>query len=677
MKKLSQITSLKPLDEESESINETNFKSWSDEKLVQWLNKNWTDDHVGYVFGTQLKIAAAEARSRKLKLSLGKQKNEDTSIMSDRTPLVLTQLSKIIEQADDVYNTLAQLEESNEDTQELVDNLSEHINSLYEKVDVDFGIIPVQIDEALAWQLMNKNLAKLGFKEIKNPSPSEFHFSQGKIQHIFGIPMRAGKWADTFFVILDTEKRPYGIVDASGTIWYETLGDALKKINQHAESGDLQLYKEEDLNEITSPQQRTDMDRVNAGAMKRDDYDKKWKKGKYRPKGNPLAGPGGLYKNLLVKRTNEESELDEGRRDDAFEAEMEGREEEYKMKIAKLQKLNKEFAELRKKRDSGHIEDAAYKIEIAKLEKKEKQIEESVILESYDDYVVRYRVGSGKDGMGPIATKEKSFKTLKQMAKWMETAEEKVPHFYEIVATAYPTEKNEETVDESVKNMKPGEFKPDKKQTAAIKEFEKVLKQYKQKSLKDPEDDMRDMYADDFKRLTKVYDLYVAGKWKSAETSAYELDTSARESIPSKVWSDINALDESVISEVLDPNDEAGVWIDDFVKSTDKRFDGKSKKERIKMALGAWYAAQKKESVNTNETVEEIEIDEDAAEKAKIANKLIALKSTLASIQAKKKMSDYNIKYDAIAKAQHAKRLMDIPKEIAALQSKDTSGASK
>ncbi len=55
----------------------------------------------------------------------------------------------------------------------------------------------------------------------------------------------------------------------------------------------------------------------------------------------------------------------------------------------------------------------------------------------------------------------------------------------------------------------------------------------------------------------------------------------------------------SDINEVLDPNDDAAVWIDDFVKSDDPRFEGKSKEERIKMALGAWYAAQKKESVQT------------------------------------------------------------------------------
>jgi vacuolar-type H+-ATPase subunit I/STV1 len=50
-----------------------------------------------------------------------------------------------------------------------------------------------------------------------------------------------------------------------------------------------------------------DMARVNAGAMSRDEYSKKWKVGKYKPAGNKLAGPGGVYKNLI--KDEEESDV--------------------------------------------------------------------------------------------------------------------------------------------------------------------------------------------------------------------------------------------------------------------------------------------------------------------------------------------------------------------------------
>lgn len=73
-------------------------------------------------------------------------------------------------------------------------------------------------------------------------------------------------------------------------------------------------------------------------------------------------------------------------------------------------------------------------------------------------------------------------------------------------------------------------------------------------------------------------------------------------------------LYKNLVKEVLNPEDDASVWIDDFVKSDDPRFEGKSKEERIKMALGAWYAAQKKESVEqSTESLEEATMN--AAEK--------------------------------------------------------------
>jgi hypothetical protein len=55
------------------------------------------------------------------------------------------------------------------------------------------------------------------------------------------------------------------------------------------------------------------------------------------------------------------------------------------------------------------------------------------------------------------------------------------------------------------------------------------------------------------------------------------------------------------LNEVLSPSDPVETWITDFVKSTNPKFEGKSKKERIKMALGAHYAAQ-----NKNESVSDL-----------------------------------------------------------------------
>ena len=53
-----------------------------------------------------------------------------------------------------------------------------------------------------------------------------------------------------------------------------------------------------------------------------------------------------------------------------------------------------------------------------------------------------------------------------------------------------------------------------------------------------------------------------------------------------------------LINEVLSKNASAGEWISDFIKSDNPKFAGKSKEQRKKMALGAYYAAQRNESTD-------------------------------------------------------------------------------
>jgi len=53
------------------------------------------------------------------------------------------------------------------------------------------------------------------------------------------------------------------------------------------------------------------------------------------------------------------------------------------------------------------------------------------------------------------------------------------------------------------------------------------------------------------------------------------------------------------LNEVLSKSATASDWIHDFVKSDAPQFKGKTKKQRIKMALGAYYASQQKESFSS------------------------------------------------------------------------------
>lgn len=77
-------------------------------------------------------------------------------------------------------------------------------------------------------------------------------------------------------------------------------------------------------------------------------------------------------------------------------------------------------------------------------------------------------------------------------------------------------------------------------------------------------------------------------QWKKQGYSV--MSTPKVETINESDDSDTISADE--INEILSKNAPASEWISDFVNSDDPRFEGKSKEERIKMALGAYYGAQ-------------------------------------------------------------------------------------
>lgn len=63
------------------------------------------------------------------------------------------------------------------------------------------------------------------------------------------------------------------------------------------------------------------------------------------------------------------------------------------------------------------------------------------------------------------------------------------------------------------------------------------------------------------------------------------------------------------IEEKLTAADPASEWIKDFVASDNPKFEGKSKKERIQMALGAYYAAKRGTNEEAGEKYNEKEVN--------------------------------------------------------------------
>jgi hypothetical protein len=78
---------------------------------------------------------------------------------------------------------------------------------------------------------------------------------------------------------------------------------------------------------------------------------------------------------------------------------------------------------------------------------------------------------------------------------------------------------------------------------------------------------------------------------------------------------------EETVTEVLSKSDPVEKWISDFVHSKNDKFKGKSKQERIKMALGAYYASKKNEAVTEDaDAHEQNEIDMTTQEMDEIAD---------------------------------------------------------
>jgi len=84
-------------------------------------------------------------------------------------------------------------------------------------------------------------------------------------------------------------------------------------------------------------------------------------------------------------------------------------------------------------------------------------------------------------------------------------------------------------------------------------------------------------------------------------------------------WSDYwssaaKGYKEEYVNEKIDVGADVGATISDFVHSKSKTFKGDSKKQRIKRALGAYYAAQREETENIYNYVIETLVDADFAE---------------------------------------------------------------
>jgi chemotaxis protein histidine kinase CheA len=150
----------------------------------------------------------------------------DVNVTPDEIDSILSAYD-ILAEIHDKYDDAFPMPSQDYDLDALDVEVSEEVNLQLEEL---------ELAEAMAWQMMTKTLKDLGFEPTK-PSKDTWQPGTPKrvVDHMFGIPMRAGKWADTFFVIFgDDDAKPYSIVDGDGHMTFANLGDALKELKKRA-----------------------------------------------------------------------------------------------------------------------------------------------------------------------------------------------------------------------------------------------------------------------------------------------------------------------------------------------------------------------------------------------------------------------------------------------------------
>lgn len=111
------------------------------------------------------------------------------------------------------------------------------------------------------------------------------------------------------------------------------------------------------------------------------------------------------------------------------------------------------------------------------------------------------------------------------------------------------------------------------------------------KHVKDPTD-MNDWR----KSKEKVDHLKAVSSVDDKQKKAYLTAKSDHLDLTDKLKKKHNINESLNLQEVLKASTPVKTWIDDFINSDDPKFSGKSKEERRKMALGAYYGAQKEET---------------------------------------------------------------------------------
>lgn len=256
---------------------------------------------------------------------------DDENALTDDVGHTLVALNHLAVIADDLYSAIGDGSiELNEDEINSVLSAYDMLSEIHDKYDdvfpmpsqeYDLDALDVEVNEevqlqleelelaeALAWQTMMKTLTDLGFKKTE-PSKDTWQPVTPKrdVQHMFGIPMRAGKWADVFFVIFGDDDKPYSIIDAEGRMNFADLGKALAELKKHAKMESL----EEAADKNISVDIDTSFDSAEAKTKWVAGVKAKGMSAKFFGSSTLVSGPKSKVVSLLVKHYGSRKEAEE------------------------------------------------------------------------------------------------------------------------------------------------------------------------------------------------------------------------------------------------------------------------------------------------------------------------------------------------------------------------------
>jgi hypothetical protein len=166
----------------------------------------------------------------------------------DTTERALSYCSQISEMADEIYNTLDGLNSVDAALLTKLQTAYASVDDAYVATDETYDIDPLEYDDLDEYYTKEDLQEDLALQEVSSftymhaaalkkhgfrIAPSTAAKSTDKIIQLYGIPMRAGKYADLFVAVTDHKSEPWRVINGDKEARYSDASSLFKALQQH------------------------------------------------------------------------------------------------------------------------------------------------------------------------------------------------------------------------------------------------------------------------------------------------------------------------------------------------------------------------------------------------------------------------------------------------------------